>query len=130
MVPLRILNSEVMRLVSLSLDTGLSMAATAEDFRLPTAAAKHDKEVCVALRQIEEVLQEVALTNKKVFKTIHELLRFLGLDECKTQGRVDAKGHTWRLRFLLRSHSMPTHSTRRSMRSMHSMSMSRRTSPC
>ena len=42
MVPLRILNSEVMRLVSLSLDTGVSMAATAEDFKPPTALQRHE----------------------------------------------------------------------------------------
>ena len=56
---------------------------------------KHEAEVAVALRQVVEVLEEVASTNKKVFKSIHELLRFLGLDKCKTDGRVDAKGHTW-----------------------------------
>jgi len=62
----------------------------------PTSdAAKHEAEVETALRQVEEVLEEVASTNKKVFKSIHELLRFLGLDRCKTDGRVDAKGHTW-----------------------------------
>merc|ERR1719473_465559 len=55
----------------------------------------HDAEVEVSLRQVEEVLDEVASTNKKVFKSIHELLRFLGLDKCKTDGRTDAKGYTW-----------------------------------
>merc|ERR1719326_1642128 len=60
-----------------------------------SAGRKQNFEVEVALRQVEEVLEEVASTNKKVFKSIHELLRFLGLDRCKTDGRVDAKGHTW-----------------------------------
>ena len=67
------------------------------DSELRSVEQRHEAEVAVALRQVEEVLEEVASTNKKVFRSIHELLRFLGLAECKTDGRTDAQGHTWLL---------------------------------
>ena len=58
-------------------------------------AQRENSEVALALQQVAEVLEEVSSTNKKVFRSIHELLQFLGLNECVTEGREDAKGHTW-----------------------------------
>jgi hypothetical protein len=59
MVPLRTLNSEVMRLVSLSLDTGLSMAATAEDFQAPRSDAKK--------KELESILRVQTNPNHKPY---------------------------------------------------------------
>lgn len=45
--------------------------------------------------QVEEVLSEVVSTNKKVFKTIDELLSFLHLSDAWTSGDREASGLAW-----------------------------------
>ena len=45
--------------------------------------------------EVEEVLSEVVSTNKKVFKTIDELLSFLHLSDAWTSGDREASGLAW-----------------------------------
>ena len=54
-------------------------------------AANEAAEVAAAVAQVEEVLAEVASTNKKVFQTIGELLDFLGLAKELTDGDEKAE---------------------------------------
>ncbi|EOD13834.1 hypothetical protein EMIHUDRAFT_212353 [Emiliania huxleyi CCMP1516] len=48
-----------------------------------------------AIEEVEEVLSEVVSTNKKVFKTIDELLSFLHLSDAWTSGDREASGLAW-----------------------------------
>ena len=47
------------------------------------------------MQEVDEVLSEVVSTNKKVFKTIHELLAFLELSDAWTAGDLSASGLVW-----------------------------------
>merc|ERR1719240_2040408 len=60
----------------------------------PTAALT-DIFAKAGLRAVDEVLSEVVSTNKKVFKTIDELLSFLGLSDAWTKGERAANGLAW-----------------------------------
>lgn len=61
-----------------------------------SAAVELAAEVGSALEQVDEVLAEVASTNKKVFTTMAELLGFLGLADAATGG--DPKAEDEKLR--------------------------------
>ena len=64
--------------------------------RLPGARALDAKEsTAKAMQEVDEVLSEVVSTNKKVFKTIHELLAFLELSDAWTAGDLSASGLVW-----------------------------------
>ncbi len=64
--------------------------------RLPGARALDAKETTAkAMQEVDEVLSEVVSTNKKVFKTIHELLAFLELSDAWTAGDRSASGLVW-----------------------------------
>lgn len=65
--------------------------------RLPGAKALDGKATTAkALQEVDEVLSEVVSTNKKVFKTIDEVLAFLELSDAWTAGDRGASGLVWR----------------------------------
>ena len=70
--------------------------ATAPPPHKEAAAAASEKAAACAISQVEEVLREVASTNKKVFESMLELLRFLELDGAWTDGDRAASGLAWR----------------------------------
>ena len=83
---------ELLRTVGRTLGAGHEAAGhagkVARASSTSTAATTPALTTAKAIQEVDEVLSEVVSTNKKVFKTIDELLNFLGLSDQWTQARA------------------------------------------